>query len=266
MRSLSFTPGGMVAIASWKHDRFPLTSTSPTYNKFSGRDFVRQNEMLQTASTTAWHPLFAWVRPDLQWMALFLWAPPHRLATRTPCSTLPALRGPRSTLRPSRYASPAASASHLRCLGCPSCNSLFTRHGTSLPPPHSAAAYAAHSGHSFLPYRQPRAPPAASHLPLGLAQTRASHTRPRRPPTAELSPRIALARSLSPASPRAASIAAQRTPPTGPALGAAPVSDGLVFTPQSCPLRPGTPQRHPSLGRPGPLCPHPAAASPASDA
>ena len=198
--------------------------------------------------------------------ALLLWAPPHRLATRTPCSTLPALRGPRSTLRPSRYASPAASASHLRCLGCPSCNSLFTRHGTSLPPPHSAAAYAAHSGHSFLPYRQPRAPPAASHLPLGLAQTRASHTRPRRPPTAELSPRIALARSLSPASPRAASIAAQRTPPTGPALGAAPVSDGLVFTPQSCPLRPGTPQRHPSLGRHGPLCPHPAAASPASDA
>ena len=78
--------------------------------------------------------------------ALLLWAPPHRLATRTPCSTLPALRGPRSTLRPSRYASPAASASHLRCLGCPSCNSLFTRHGTSLPPPHSAAAHAAHSG------------------------------------------------------------------------------------------------------------------------
>ena len=121
-------------------------------------------------------------------------------------------------------------------------------------------------GPSFLPYRQPRAPPAASHLPLGLAQTRTSHTRPRRPPTAELSPQIALARSLSLASPRAASIATQRTPPTGPALGAAPVSDGLVFTPQSCPLRPGTPQRHPSLGRPGPLCPHLATASSASDA
>ena len=121
-------------------------------------------------------------------------------------------------------------------------------------------------GPSFLPYRQPRAPPAASHLPLGLAQTRASHTRPRRPPTAELSPRIALARSLSPASPRAASIAAQRTPPTGPALGAAPVSDGLVFAPQSRPLRPGQPQWHPSLGWPGPLCPHLATASSASDA
>ena len=121
-------------------------------------------------------------------------------------------------------------------------------------------------GPSFLPYRQPRAPPAASHLPLGLAQTRASHTRPRRPPTAELSPRIALARSLSLASPRAASIAAQCTPPTGPALGAAPVSDGLVFAPQSRPLRPGQPQWHPSLGWPGPLCPHLATASSASDA
>ena len=226
-----------------QHQSSFLLTTNPSL----GRDFVRQNEVYKQRAPLRGTPCSPGsVRTSNGWL-FSLGAPPHRLATRIPPHHSPGTPWP--ALHPSALAlhlafgfGPAPPLTWLPLK--PLCTSLgpgpFSRRLTRLPPtlPHSGPAFC-HFG-CLLHRQQPRTYGSAS-LSACLTYT-------------------ALAPSHSIAT------AAQRTPPTGPALGAAPVSDGLVFAPQSRPLRPGQPQWHPSLGWPGPLCPHLATASSASDA
>ena len=166
------------------------------------------------------HSCFSGPFTHLHTRLFSLGAPPHRLATRIPPHHSPGTPWP--ALHPSALAlhlafgfGPAPPLTWLPLK--PLCTSLgpgpFSRRLTRLPPtlPHSGPAFC-HFG-CLLHRQQPRTYGSAS-LSACLTYT-------------------ALAPSHSIAT------AAQRTPPTGPALGAAPVSDGLVFAPQSRPLRPG---------------------------
>ena len=114
---------------------------------------------LQTAHTASRNSLFAWVHPDLQRMVLLL-GPLHtgsRLGSLRP--TLPALRGPRSSLRASRlFDLPArartlsdSDASHAT-LHAPRLGPIFcclTR--LPLPLPHSCSDHGPFTLHATVP-------------------------------------------------------------------------------------------------------------------